>query len=136
MSVVGRVRVSDQRPGLEAHRESVELDFPELVSRLRDIVGTRLVAYVGNVRHTRPVGDWAAGRHSPGSEDESRLRLAFQACRLLRDRYGTTTIQTWMMGANPSLGHEAPARVIRESGKAVDVVRDVMAAANAFVCVG
>jgi len=136
MGVVGSVKVSAQRPGLEAHRESVELDFPELVSRLRDIVGARLVAYIGNVRNTRPVGDWVAGRRSPGGEDESRLRLAFQACRLLRDRYSATTIQTWMMGANPSLGQEAPARVIRESGKVVDVVRDVMAAANAFVCIG
>lgn len=127
--------VSAQRPGLQAAREAVELPFPDLVDRLRDLVGVRLVAYVGNVKNTRPVADWAAGRRSPGAEDEERLRLAFQAARLMRERYDTTTIQSWLMGSNPSLDYEAPARHIRDN-RAVDVARDVMAAASSFTLVG
>lgn len=111
------------------------MSFPELVERLRDLVGVRLVAYVGNVKNTRPVSDWATGQRSPGAEDVERLRLAFQAARLMRERYDTATIQSWMMGSNPSLGYEAPARYIREQ-RPVDVAREVMAAASSFTFVG
>lgn len=120
-----------QPSGLAAARESVELPFPELVRRLRDLVGVRLVAYVGNVKNTRPVGEWAAGNRSPGVEDEARLRLAFQAVRLIRERYDTATIQSWLMGSNPALGYEAPARYIRESAP-LEAAREVMAAASSF----
>jgi hypothetical protein len=130
-----RIAVAAQRPGLQAAREAVELPLPELVDRLRALVGVRLVAYVGNVKNTRPVAEWASGRRGPGAEDEARLRLAFQAARLLRDRYDTTTIQSWLMGSNPALDHEAPARYIRQN-PAVEVARDVMAAANSFALIG
>lgn len=130
-----RTTVSDQRPGLQAQRESVELSLPELVERLRDLLGVRLVAYVGKVKNTRPVSDWASGRRSPGAEDAARLRLAFQAARVLRERYDAPTIQSWMMGSNPSLGYEAPARYIREESP-VEAAREVMAAAHAFTFVG
>lgn len=126
-----RVATSNQRPGLQAARESVELSLPEIVERLRDLAGVRLVAYVGNVKNTRPVADWASGARSPGADDEARLRLAFQAARLLRERYDTATIQSWLMGSNPALGYEAPARFIRNN-KPVDAARDVMAAASSF----
>ena len=130
-----RVAVSEQRPGLQAARESVELPLPELVVRLRDLVGVRLVAYVGNVKNTRPVGEWASGQRSPGAEDEARLRLAFQAARLMRERYDKATIQSWLMGSNPALEYEAPARYIREN-RAVESARDVMAAASSFTFIG
>ena len=130
-----RVVTSDQRPGLQAARESVELPLAELVERLRDLLGVRLVAYVGNVKNTRPVGEWAAGQRSPGTEDEARLRLAFQAARLMRERYDTATVQSWFMGSNPALDHESPARFIRET-RAVDAAREVMAAASSFTFVG
>ena len=127
-----RIVVAGQRPGLQAHRESVELDITEIVSRLRDIVGPKLVAYVGNVKNTRPVGDWALGRRSPGAEDEKRLRLAFQATRLLSERYPPMNVQAWMIGSNPSLDYESPARAIKNADNVADIVRDVMNAAISF----
>lgn len=130
-----RTAVSDQRPGLQAQRESVELSLADLVSRLRDLLGVRMVAYVGNVKNTRPVSDWASGQRSPGAEDEARLRLAFQAARLMHERYDTATIQSWMMGSNPALDFEAPARFIRTQPP-IEAARDVMAAANSFTFVG
>ena len=130
-----RVAAPDQRPGLQAARESVELPLPELVDRLRDLVGVRLVAYVGNVKNTRPVSAWATGRRSPGAEDEARLRLAFQAARLMRERYDRATIQSWLMGSNPALGYEAPARFIQEN-RAVDAAREVMSAASSVTFIG
>lgn len=130
-----RVVTSNQRPGLQAARESVELPLPELVERLRDLIGARLVAYVGNVKSTRPVGEWASGQRSPGQIDDARLRLAFQAARLMRERYESATIQSWLMGSNPALGFEAPARYIRNNDP-VEAARDVMAAATSFAFVG
>lgn len=130
-----RVVTSNQRPGLQAARESIELPLPELVERLRDLIGVRLVAYVGNVKNTRPVSDWASGHRSPGAEDEARLRLTFQAARLMRDRYDTATIQSWLMGSNPALDYEAPARYIRANNP-VEAAREVMAAASSFAFVG
>lgn len=133
--MTAQVMTSNQRPGLQAARESVELPLPELVERLRDLVGVRLVAYVGNVKNTRPVGEWATGHRSPGADDEARLRLAFQAARLIRERYDTATIQSWLMGSNPALGYEAPARYIRLNSP-VEAAREVMAAASSFTFVG
>ncbi len=130
-----RLTTSHQRPDLQAYREATALPLPELVERLRDLVGVKLVAYVGNVKNTRPVGDWAAGRRSPGADDEARLRLAFQAARLLRERYGSPTIQSWLLGANPALGYEAPARYIRQNSPA-DAAPEIMAAASSFAFVG
>jgi hypothetical protein len=120
---------------MQAAREAAELPLPELVERLRDLVGLRLVAYVANVKQTRPVADWAEGRRSPGADDAQRLRLTFQAARLLRERYDTSTIQSWLMGSNPALDDEAPARFIRNSSP-IDAARDVMAAASSFAFIG
>jgi len=130
-----RITTSEPRAGMQAAREAAELPLPELVGRLRDLVGVRLVAYMANVKQTRPVADWAEGRRSPGADDAQRLRLAFQAARLLRERYDTTTIQSWLMGSNPALDGEAPARLIRNSSP-IDAARDVMAAASSFAFVG
>lgn len=131
-----RTVASSQRPGLQALRESVELELPEIVTQLQAMLGAKLVAYVGNVKNTRPVGDWAAGRRAPGKADEERLRLAFQASRLLSERYSATNIQSWMMGANLALEYEAPARLIKNADMAADVARDVMSAAMSFAFVG
>ena len=36
------------RPGLLAHRESLNLNFPDLVSRLADAIGRKLIATSGS----------------------------------------------------------------------------------------
>ncbi|MEO7236069.1 MAG: hypothetical protein ABIW80_11940, partial [Lapillicoccus sp.] len=59
---------AEQMPGtttargdLRAYRESVALTTAEIVTRLRDILGATLVAYLGEVKETRAVAQWAAG---------------------------------------------------------------------------
>lgn len=127
--------VSEQRPGLRAYEDSVRLTLPEVVTKLREILGVRLVAYIGNVKSTQPVATWASGQRSPGEIDADRLRLAFQIAGLLRERYSATTVQSWFKGMNPALGDAAPARVLRE-GDPVDMGPDVLAAAKSFAFVG
>ncbi|TWP33188.1 hypothetical protein [Leekyejoonella antrihumi] len=126
---------SEQRPGLRAYEDSVRSTLPEVVTKLREILGVRLVAYIGNVKSTQPVATWASGQRSPGEVDADRLRLAFQIAGLLRERYSATTVQSWFKGMNPALGDIAPARVLRESDP-VEVGTDLLAAAKSFAFVG
>ncbi|MHA6694658.1 hypothetical protein [Homoserinimonas sp. A520] len=126
---------SAQRPGLRAYEDSVRLPFPELVSRLREILGVRLVAYIGGVKSARSVSTWAEGTGAPGEVDRERLRHAFHAAALLREQYDATTVQSWFKGMNPSLNDDAPAHVLH----GVDPLkgaRDVIAAAKAFANIG
>lgn len=126
---------STQKPGLRAHQDAMRSTLPELVIKLRDIVGARLVAYIGNVKSTRPVADWAAGTRTPGERDVDRLRLAYQIAALLREQNEAVTVQSWFKGMNPALNDVSPARVLRE-GAPDEVGPDVMAAAKAFAFIG
>ena len=54
-------------PGLAAYQESVTLEFPQLVGQLRALLGAQLVAYLGGVRETRAVRQWAAGEREPSA---------------------------------------------------------------------
>lgn len=123
--------------GVHAHEESVSLTFPELVTRLREMLGARLVAYLGNVRATRPVSSWADGTRSPGQADEQRLRTAYQVAALLRESgYAPVTVQSWFLGLNPALDYTAPARVlVEDSSKDAETeygATDVITAALSF----
>ncbi len=126
---------SDQRPGLGASDESVGLAFTELVSQLREMLGVRLVAYIGGVKSARSVSTWAEGTGTPGEVDQERLRHAFHAAALLRDRYDATTVQSWFKGINPALDDDAPAHVLRETDP-MKGARDVITAAKSFAYVG
>ena len=53
------------RPGLAAHTLAVRSTFPEVVGALRELLGPRLVAYLGAVRETRAVHQWAEGVRTP-----------------------------------------------------------------------
>lgn len=126
---------SDPRPGLRAYQDSILLSFPELVSQLRDILGVKLVAYIGGVKSSRQVSTWADGVGEPGASDQERLRHAFHAASLLRERYDVTTVQSWFKGINPTLNDEAPAQRLRD-GDPVTGPRAVIAAAKAFAYIG
>ena len=102
-----------------------------MVSRLREILGVRLVAHIGGVQSARSVSTWVDGTRTPGEVDRERLRHAYQVAALLRERYDATTVQSWFKGMNPSLNDEAPAHVLRE-GDPRKGAQDVIAVAKAF----
>jgi hypothetical protein len=126
---------SDQRPGLRAYEESIRLPFAELITQLREMIGVRLVAYIGGVKAGRSVTAWADGAGQPGEVDRERLRHAFYAAALLRERYDISTVQSWFKGMNPALNDQAPAQVLREGDPLRDA-RDVIAAAKSFAYIG
>ena len=122
------------RPGLLAHRESLNLSFPDLVSRLADAIGRKLIAYVAGVKDVRAVDRWISGAQ-PYGDVESRMRLTFQVVRTMLDHDSRQVIQAWLMGVNPELGDRVPLRLLREGDLAV-VAPEVLAAARAFIAGG
>ena len=122
------------RPGLQAHRESLTLKFAELVSRLADSIGRKLIAYVAGVKDVRAVERWMAGGQ-PYGDVELRLRLTFQVVRTLLEHDSREVVQAWLMGVNPELGDRVPLRLLREGDLAV-VAPEVLAAARAFIAGG
>ena len=74
------------RGDLRAYQDSVRSPTPELVDRLRELLGARLVAYVGSVKETRAVRQWAAGEREPSAEVVRRLRTAYHAAALLAEK--------------------------------------------------
>lgn len=119
------------RADLRAYEESVRLADDELVGRLRDLLGARLVAYIGGVQETRAVRQWAEGERAPSAAVLLRLRAAYQVAALLRSKDATAVVQTWFQGMNPQLDDVAPARVLRE-GELAEVGPSVLAAARAW----
>lgn len=122
------------RPGLQAHRESLSLAFPDLVSSLADSIGRKLTAYVAGVKDTRAVDRWIEGKE-PYREAESRLRLTYQVVRTLLDHDPPKVVQAWLMGVNPELGDRVPLRLLREGDVAL-IAPEVLAAARAFISGG
>jgi hypothetical protein len=128
-------KASTQKPGLRAHEDSIRFTPAEITTALREILGARLVAYIGHVNSTRPVGEWATGASKPSGETLERLRTAYYIAALLRERESPATVQSWFQGMNPQLNDRAPARLLRD--EPVHVVRpDVIAAALSFAFVG
>ena len=123
------------RGDLRAYQDSVRLPTPELVDRLRDLLGARLVAYVGSVKETRAVRQWAAGEREPSAEVVRRLRTAYHAAALLAAKDSAAVVAAWFQGMNPRLGDVAPARLLREAELDVAGPR-VLAAARAFAAEG
>jgi hypothetical protein len=124
------------RPDLSAHTAATRLEPALLVKELRELLGARLVAYLGGVRETRSVRQWAEGTRSIGSNrDLSRWRVAYQAAVLLAERNHPSVVQAWFTGVNPVLGDRSPACVLRED-ELNDAGPQVLAAARQFAAVG
>ena len=103
------------RPELACHEEAMRKPFPTIAGELREILGARLVAYIGRVKETRAVREWAEGKRGTGSgATERRLRLAYGIARCIAEADGKETAQAWFQGLNPLLDDVSPARLLRE----------------------
>jgi hypothetical protein len=127
--------VTGARPDLVAHSRAVRASFPELVSELQSVLGARLVAYLGSVKETRAVRQWADGEREPSEEVRNRLRVALQVALSLAAAESPEIAQAWFQGLNPQLGDRSPARMLRE-GEVDEAGTAVIAAARAFLIGG
>jgi hypothetical protein len=123
------------RPGLAAHTLAVRSTFPEVVGALRELLGPRLVAYLGSVRETRAVHQWAEGARAPSDAVQQRLRVALQVASMVSEVEGPRIAQAWLQGLNPQLEDRSPARLLRE-GELQEVGPAVIGAARAFLVGG
>ena len=129
------VTTTTARADLHAYQDSIRLSPAEVVGRLRDILGARLVAYMGSVKETRAVRQWAEGDRTPSAEVVLRLRTAYHAAALLREKDSAPVVQAWFQGMNPRLDDVSPARLLRD-GDLDQVGPSVLAAARAFAAEG
>jgi hypothetical protein len=127
--------VTDSRPGFAAHTLAVRATFPEVVQTLRDLLGPQLAAYLGSVRETRAVHQWADGTREPSAAVQQRLRVALQVAAMLAEAESPRIAQAWLQGLNPQLDDRSPARLLRE-GDLDEVGPAVIGAARAFLIGG
>ena len=124
------------RPDLAAYNLAARMTQAELVTALREMVGARLVAYLGKVKETRAVRQWAEGTRTIGNDtDVERLGIADRAAKLITARDTAAVAQAWFQGLNPILDDRAPALLLRD-GDLADVGPQVLAAARQFAAVG
>lgn len=129
--------VTTASPGMESYRASVTQSFSGVVSGLRGLLGAKLVAYIGGVKETRAVRQWASGERVPGDETVLRLRLTYRVAGLIAEsQQASGVLQAWFQGANPQLGEQSPARVLREHRAESAESVEVLSAAMAFARVG
>lgn len=116
----------------EQQREPL-LSTPDLVQRLRELLGSKLVAYLGSATDTRTVREWADPTDvcTPPDDAVARLRIAHEVATLIGEKESATVVQSWFQGRNPLLDDMAPARALRD-GEVDDGGANVMAAARAF----
>ena len=126
---------SAARPDYAAHARAVRSSFPEVVNSLRAILGLKLCAYLGSVRETRAVNEWAEGKREPNELVQRRLRLAYQVAQAIADVDGPEVARAWFQGLNPQLADRSPARLLRE-GDIDEVGPEVIAAERAFLIGG
>ena len=123
------------RPDL-AYVNAMRLSSADLAGELRTLLGAKLVAYLGGVKETRAVRQWVEGsRQIAGADNQRRLRLAYQAAKLIAERDDPGVVQAWFQGLNPALADRSPARLLRD-GDLDDVGPQVLAAARQFAAVG
>jgi len=128
--------VTTGQPELAAYNEAVGMSAAELVMALRELLGAKLVAYLGGVKETRAVRQWAEGTRKIGNPgDVERLRVAYRAARVVNVRDNTAVVQAWFQGLNPFLDDVSPARLLRDGDVEVEGPR-VIAAARQFAAVG
>jgi hypothetical protein len=125
---------SPARPEL-AYEQAIRAEFPAVASALRELLGRKLTAYLGRVKETRAVNQWAEGERTPADEVQQRLRLALQIALMIEAADGPRVVQAWFQGLNPQLDDRAPARVLRE-GPFEQAGPAVLGAARAFLVGG
>ena len=128
--------LTSARPDLDAYNATLTMTTAELVTALRELLGTKLVAYLGKVKETRAVRQWAEGtRDIANPREVDRLRVAYRAAKMITQRDSNQVAQAWFQGLNPLLDDRAPARVLRD-GDLETVGPQVLTAARQFAAVG
>jgi hypothetical protein len=107
--------VTGARGGQKEYQDSIRLADDVLVQGLRDLLGAKLVAYIGAVKETRAGRQWADGERKPSADVMHRLRTAYRVAALLAERDSRAVVQAWFQGMNPQLDDVPPAPAPRRA---------------------
>lgn len=100
----------------------------QLITDLRELTGSKLVAYLAGAHDTRIVTEWANGTGPvPDQSVVGRLQAALVAAQYVIQRDSPAVAQAWLQGRNPALGDRSPAEVLRSA----DVDRTLVAVIEA-----
>jgi hypothetical protein len=99
--------------GSESSGAQLIIKMGRPVRELRDILGARLVAYIGGSENTNDVQSWVDNITSPDPGYCVRLLFALDCARLVTQRDDNRVAQAWFQGINPSLSDHSPARMLR-----------------------
>src|SRR2546428_6123241 len=89
------------RPDYAAHIRAVRSSFPEVVAALREVLGLKLCAYLGSVKETRAVNEWAEGIREPSDAIQRRLRLALSIAGAIAGGGGAGGARALFPGVDP-----------------------------------
>src|SRR3954447_16203748 len=123
------------RPDLVAHAHVTRADFEDVATELRELLGAKLVAYLGGVTETRAVNQWAEGERTPGDDVQQRLRFALRVALPIANADSPKIAQAWFQGLNPQLDDRSPARLLRE-GELDEIGPAIVAAERALLIGG
>jgi hypothetical protein len=123
------------RPDLVAHAHATRASFEDVTTELRELLGAKLVAYLGRVSETRAVHQWAEGERLPSDEVQQRLRFALRVALPIATADSPAIAQAWFQGLNPQLDDRSPARLLRD-GDLEEVGPAIVAAERAFLIGG
>lgn len=112
----------------QAYRDSLSLSLPELVGRLQDVLGAKLLAHIAGTKDAKAVYDWGRGQRTPRQDVETRLRETYHALAMIQMVDSDDVARAWFIGLNPQLDDTAPATALREG-----LAKDVLVAARSFV---
>lgn len=133
MSVIEDRRVEAQRGEQRRHHDIVQLSDAGLAAHVRVGLGAKLAAYLGNVKETRAVRQWAEGERSIRDRQVvQRYRVAAEVLGIVRTRADADVAQAWFQGLNPILDDRSPLAVLKHSTGDDDDAREVLASARAF----
>lgn len=127
--------VAHSRPDLAAHQQVVHMDTHAVVGALLELLGAKLVSYIGGVTETRAARQWLDGTREVRPDVQARLREALTVALTIASKDEPRVVQAWFQGLNPQLEDRSPSRLLRE-GALDKVGPEVRQAARAFVVGG
>lgn len=112
---------------------TARMDNHEVVAYLLERLGRTLTAYIASSRSRSMPARWATppgdDKHAtPSDEKVRRLKAAHAVFKMIDDAENDQIGRSWLISANPRLGGQTPAEMIRE-----DKIRQVYRAAAAFI---
>jgi hypothetical protein len=108
---------STAKPDLAAAREASLTPAPELVARVRAILGSRLTALIAGRNDARTIDSWTRPDAKIPDLAKRRLQIAYAATLTLSQRYGAESIAPWFTWLAEVLDDRSPASILANTGE-------------------